>query len=84
MNFNTPDDARNQCMLTGPLRRRGYDWWWHSFTVRDAQTGEERPFFVEYFLVNPALGGAEPVLGQLPANKAAGRRPSYVMVKAGC
>ncbi|WP_322155500.1 hypothetical protein [Paratractidigestivibacter sp.] len=84
MNFNTRDEARNQCMLSGPLRRRGYDWWWHSFSARDVQTGEERAFFVEYFLVNPALGGERPVFGQLPENKVAGRRPSYVMVKAGC
>ncbi|MBR5931661.1 MAG: hypothetical protein IKZ95_06520, partial [Lachnospiraceae bacterium] len=27
---------------------------------------------------------SEPILGQLPANKEAGRRPSYLMVKAGC
>lgn len=84
MDFNTHDLARNQFMLRGPLARLGYDWWWHSFTGRDAMTGEEKAFFVEFFLCNPALGGPEPVLGQLPANKAAGRRPSYLMVKAGC
>ena len=84
MNFNTPDESRNQCMLTGSLRRHGYDWWWHSFTARDAETGEEKSFFIEYFLVNPALGGPKPILGQLPQNIQAGRRPSYLMVKAGC
>ena len=70
-------------MLTGSLARKGYDWWWHSFTGIDPDTGAEQPFFIEFFLCNPALGGSEPILGQLPANQAAGRRPSYLMVKAG-
>ncbi len=71
-------------MLHGPLARRGYDWWWHSFTAQDCETGEDRPFFIEFFICNPALAEEEPVLGQLQENKAAGKRPSYLMVKAGC
>ncbi|MCF0206204.1 MAG: hypothetical protein HUK15_02140, partial [Bacteroidales bacterium] len=75
---------RNAYMLTGSFARKGYDWWWHSFTGVNAQTGESKAFFIEYFLCNPALGGSKPVFGQLPENKSAGRRPSYMMVKAGC
>lgn len=75
---------KNEFMLTGPFRRRGYDWWWHSFTARNAETGEEKPFFIEYFTINPALGGDEPILGQAAESKAKGLRPSYLMVKAGC
>ena len=71
-------------MLHGPLAHLGYDWWWHSFTAQDAETGEDKPFFVEYFVCNPALAEDEPVLGQLPANREAKKRPSYLMVKAGC
>ena len=81
--FNHHDINRDACMLHGPLAHHGYDWWWHSFTAQDAATGEDKPFFIEFFVCNPALGGDEPVLGQLPANKAAGRQPSYLMVKAG-
>ncbi|MBR4894951.1 MAG: hypothetical protein IKZ41_00870, partial [Clostridia bacterium] len=81
--FQHHDITRDACMLRGPLRHRGYDWWWHSFTAQDAETGEDRPFFIEFFLCNPALGGDEPILGQLPANREAGRLPSYLMVKAG-
>ena len=81
--FNHHDITRNAFMLHGPLRRCGYDWWWHSFTAQDAETGEDKPFFIEFFICNPALGGAEPILGQLPENRAAGKRPSYLMVKAG-
>jgi len=83
MSFNHHDISRDACMLHGPLRSHGYDWWWHSFTAQDAVTGEDKPFFVEFFLCNPALGGDAPVLGQLPSNRAANRRPSYLMVKAG-
>ena len=71
-------------MLHGPLAHQGYDWWWHSFTAQDAETGEDKPFFIEFFICNPALAEDAPVLGQLPANRKAGKRPSYLMVKAGC
>ncbi len=81
--FNIPDQYKNAYMLKGRLARNGYDWWWHSFTGRDAETGEEKGFFVEYFMINPAFGGTEPVFGQLPENKANGVKPSYMMVKAG-
>ena len=82
--FNHSDITRDACMLRGKLRTKGYDWWWHSFTAEDEAAGKEKPFFVEFFLCNPALAEDKPVLGQLPANKAAGKKPSYLMVKAGC
>ena len=81
--FNRHDITRNAFMLYGPLARCGYDWWWHSLTAQDAETGEDKAFFIEYFVCNPALGGDRPVLGQLAENRTAGRRPSYLMVKAG-
>ena len=82
--FNKHDLNRNEFMLHGPLAHHGYDWWWHSFTAQDEETGEDKPFFIEFFICNPALAEDEPVLGQLPANQDAGRKPSYLMVKAGC
>lgn len=82
--FNKHDITRNEFMLHGPLAHQGYDWWWHSFTAQDALTGEDKGFFVEFFVINPALAEDAPVLGQLPANKEKGKRPSYLMVKAGC
>ena len=81
--FNKPDDSRNNFMLHGPMAKEGYDWWWHSFTARHEKTGEERPFFIEFFTINPELGGDEPVLGQLPENIKEGKKPSYLMVKVG-
>ena len=83
MTASTHDISRNQCMLKGAFRQQGYDWWWHSFTAYHEQTGEPRAFFVEYYLINPELGGDQPVFGQLPENQAAGIKPSYCMVKAG-
>lgn len=75
--FNKQDITRNECQLFGGQAKCGYDWWWHSFTGRHEQTGEERPFFLEFFLCNPAHGGDAPRFGRL------GDTPSYLMVKAG-
>ena len=86
MGCTDSDIARDACMLDGKFAGKGYDWWWHSFTAKDAQTGEERPFFVEFFLCNPALAKDEPTFGLAadgtrPSDDA--HRPSYLMVKAG-
>lgn len=81
MMFNKSDITRNEYMLVGAQARCGYDWWWHSFTGRNEKTGEEKAFFIEFFLCNPASGTNKPIFGQLPKNK--GKKPSYLMVKAG-
>ncbi|MCQ2505770.1 MAG: hypothetical protein MJ113_01165 [Lachnospiraceae bacterium] len=77
------DLNRNACMLTGKFRRKGYDWWWHSFTGVNRETGEEKAMFIEFFLCNPGLAKEEPVLGQLEENRQKKIKPSYLMVKAG-
>lgn len=83
MSSDLHDISRDRFMLTGGLAHKGYDWWWHSFTAHHAVTGEERAFFIEFFLVNPALGGPEPLFGMAPDGSRDGRQPSYLMVKAG-
>jgi hypothetical protein len=77
MNIKAAD--RDLYMLKGPLSKKGYDWWWHSFTGIDSKTGKQKSFFIEYFIINPGLGSNKPVFGHQGANK-----PSYVMIKAGC
>lgn len=84
MSFNKSDIKRNQCQLFGKQASQGYDWWWHSFTAINEKTMQEKPFFIEFFLINPKLGKEEPILGQLKENKEKGLKPSYLMVKAGC
>ena len=39
--------------------------------------------FVEYSILNPALGTTQPILGQHPYYKRHGMKPSYVCIKAG-
>lgn len=78
--MNKSDLTRNLYMLEGPLGKKGYDWWWHSFTGRSKLTGEEKAFFIEYFIINPELGGTKPRFGQRPGRPG---KPSYVMIKAG-
>ena len=97
--FNTHDIKRNAPQIFGKaLRRRGYDWWWHSFTGYDEQTGEQKSFFIEFYLCNPELGTDKPVFGprteglrrrgkrSASGTAASGEqpRPSYLMVKCGC
>ena len=81
---NKSDIERNGFRLTGPLAKRGYDWWWHNMTAINKKTGEEKPFFIEYFVCNPALAKDEPVIvWNRPEAQKAGERPSYVLVKVG-
>ena len=81
---NIHDITRNAWMLKGPLAKRGYDWWWHSFTAEDAETGAEKPFYVEFFTCNPAHAKDEPVIvWNRPEAQKRGERPSYLMVNVG-
>ncbi len=57
--------------------------WFHSFSAMQPDTGERRVFFIEYLIMNPSLGRNKPILGQLPRNRKIGRRPSYLLMKAG-
>ncbi len=81
--MNQSDLKRNAYMLRGSLARKGYMRWWHSFSGVHTETGESRTFFIEFFLINPALGGDMPILGRHPYYRKRGMKPSYVMVKAG-
>lgn len=81
--MNRSDLKRNSCMLRGSLARKGYMRWFHSFTGVHAETGMTRTFFVDYFIINPGLGGSQPILGQHPYFKKRGMKPSYVLIKAG-
>lgn len=82
--FSESDISRNSFQLYRGQAKKGYDWSWHSFTAYNEKTGEAKPFFIEFFTVNPAYGQDEPIFGQLEENKAKGIRPSYMMVKVGC
>ena len=81
--FNHPDEFRDAFMLKGALAKEGYDWWWHSFTGIHEETGEEKAFYIEFFTINPELGGDVPVFGQIDENTSRGKKPSYLMVNVG-
>ena len=59
---NIQDITRDAFMLRGPLAKKGYDWWWHSLTAENAETGEKKPFYIEFFTCNPAHAKDEPVI----------------------
>lgn len=50
--MNKSDLKRDHYMLKGPIAKQGYDWWWHSLTAYNKETGEPRSFFIEYFVCN--------------------------------
>lgn len=81
--MNQSDLNRNAYMLRGSMAWRGYMRWWHSFIGICPDTGESRTFFVEYFVINPALGSDQPILGQHPYYKKRGMKPSYAMLNVG-
>ena len=62
------------------LQKTGYNWWWHSFTATHEVTKEEKSFFIEFFLCNPAQAQSTPVFEQLPGNRDNNIQPSYLMV----
>ncbi len=81
---NIHDITRDEWMLRGPLAKKGYDWWWHSLTAENAETGEKKPFYVEFFTCNPDYAENEPVIvWNDPLARNAGKRPSYLMVNVG-
>ena len=59
---NIHDISRDSFMLRGPLAKKGYDWWWHSLTAENAETGEKKPFYIEFFTCNPERAAEEPVI----------------------
>ena len=81
--MNLSDLKRNAYMLRGSDAKRGYMRWWHSFQGICPTTQETRTFFVEYSILNPALGTSQPILGQHPYYKRHGLKPSYLCIKAG-
>ena len=68
--FNIHDEKRDAFMLNKSFGKKGYDWWWHSFTAVDVETGEEKSFFIEFFVVNPKYGRKYPVFGQTQGGEA--------------
>ena len=52
MGFNRHDISRDACMLTsGKFVKKGYDWWWHSFTGVNAVTGEKKAFSSSSYVI---------------------------------
>lgn len=75
--------SKNGYRLTGSLKNNGYDWWWHSFVGKDSASGELRPFFIEYYVINPGLWKGNIVYGQIKENIEKNIKPCYSMIKAG-
>ena len=73
---------KNGYRLTKASSKKGYDWWWHSFVATNASTGELKPFFIEYYVINPGRWRGEICWGQND-NTAKKQKPCYAMLKVG-
>lgn len=73
--FNKKNQRKNEYKLRGELSKKGFDRWWHSFTAKNAITGEERTFFLEFYLCNPDVADDASV---------SGKSASYLSVKVVC
>ena len=76
--MNKHDIKRNLPRMTGKLGSYGYDRWCHIFTGVSKQSGKKKTFFVEYCILNPEIGGKEPIMGDKQY-----QRPAYLLVTAG-
>ena len=74
---------KNGFRITKFLSKNGYDWWWHSFIATNPKTGELKPFFIEYYVINPGLWHGQIVWGQQKESKAVQKKPCYAMLKVG-
>ncbi|HOY38705.1 MAG: hypothetical protein KBB11_04280 [Bacteroidales bacterium] len=74
---------KNRFSLTRSTSKQGYDWWWHSFVAENANTGELKPFFIEYYVINPGLFAGDIVWGQKGSSENPSPKPCYAMIKAG-
>ncbi|MFA6796105.1 MAG: tocopherol cyclase family protein [Bacilli bacterium] len=77
--MNKSDLKRNGLMLS-KRNKKGYDWWWHSFTAVNEKTGKEQPFYIEFYVTNPGYRSDEPQLSQNSRKK---KKPCYVMINVG-
>ena len=53
-----------QYLLRGKLRSEGFERWRYSFCASSKSTGDERRFFIEMYLVNPAVSPNVVVIAQ--------------------
>ena len=81
--FNKKSIKKNAYQLNGLLKKNGYDWWWHSFTAYNRKTGEEKAFYIEFFIMNPELCKDRVILGQDKVTKERDWKPTYLMVNVG-
>ena len=61
--------SKNGYRLNKFSNKNGYDWWWHSFVATHAETGELKPFFIEYYVINPGLWKGQIIFGQKKVNR---------------
>ena len=77
---------KDKMMLQGNLKKNGFELWRHSFSAYSKRSGDLKIFFIEFYLVNPALSLKEISFDNAQAiSKMVNEgKPCFLMVKAGC
>lgn len=83
MNIKKKNLQKNRTMLSGRFRKKGFMLWRYTFNGINTNTGDNKVFFIEFFIINPLCSPHEPIFGQLYEQKTKNHLPSYIMIKAG-
>jgi len=77
--MSTKSDRVERYMLKGSLRKNGFDRWRLVTSAFSRSTGEEKVFFLEYLIINPALSPKECVLGLKDRSKKSAQDLQYAL-----
>lgn len=83
MGISRENRKKNKAILNGVSKKNGFDMWRHSFTGFSKITGEQRCFFIELCILNPALSPKKVTFGDKTSIDKKETKPSFLMVKAG-
>lgn len=75
---------KDKCMLNGNMRKNGFELWRHSFSAYSKNSGDQKTFFIEFYLLNPAVSPKKVSFENFQTIAKKEGKPCFLMVKAGC
>ncbi len=83
MGVSGENRKKNRYMLTGNNKKNCFDLWRHSFTAYSKRTGDPKTFFIEFYILNPAVSPNEVSFENSYSITKKEGKPCFLMVKAG-
>ena len=84
MGVSGDNRKKNRFMLTKSYKKSGFDLWRHNFTAYSKKTGEAKTFFIEVYIVNPAVSPETVSFENADSIIKKDSKPCFLMLKAGC